>query len=252
MKPARRSAWCAGLSLVCASVWLAGSVRSLAEDGPAPSLVAVYETRIDGAPRREPTRWSFSRRGREVEYRFFDREISERWSEDARANASYARIFHREHSVVRYTSGDLRAYGVTPDWSRLRHVIAPPSEASFTRGARSQVMGWQADRYKGQLANKRLDVLWLEALAIPAQVRVSATGQPGIQIRLLELKAEAPGPLDLRDYRQIDIADFGDMEQDPFVRRHHDDPLPNAAPALALHGEPPQPLAASAKGPHAH
>lgn len=253
MTKAQRCAWCIGVSLSCVSAWLVSSARSRAHAGPAPALVAVYETRIDAAPRgSRTTRWSFSRRGREVEYHFFEREISERWSEDERANASYARIFHRERGVVRYSAGDLRAHGVTADWSRLRHVIEPPDEASFARRAGSTVMGWPTDRYTAQRTKERVEVLWIDALAIPAEVRVSAAGRPRVQVRLRELRAEEPAPRDLRGYRQIDVADFGDMEHDPFVKRHHHDPLPNSAPALSLHREPKQPTAAHAARAHAH
>jgi hypothetical protein len=232
-------------SLFLSAAWLCGPASISAEGvEPGPGLSAVYETRIETtAGKRETRRWTFSRRGRELEYRFADGDVSERWLQDVRANISCTRIFHAEKTAVRYTSGDLLAFGVTPDWTRLSQVVAPPTGAGLTAGKRLRVLGWEAERFRGPLAPGgaaaakppgTLEILWIAALGIPAEVRFSAPGRPRVRVRLVELNASAPDAADLRHYRQIDVTDFGDMEKDPFVRRHHDDPLPAAVPSLAL------------------
>ena len=240
----------AGLALCWAGAWLVVPERTRA-DG-TPDVYAVYETRVGGA--RELRRWSFTRRGSELEYHFLDKKLSERWRRDARGNPSYSRVFHGERTIVRYMHGDLLAFGVKPDWSKLSHVVSPPAEAGFVRGKPARVLGHDAARHHGELGAKRLEIMWIDALQIPAEVQVTAKGRPRIVVRLVELQTEVPALLSLTDYRQIDVTDFGDMERDPFVVRHHGDPVPGDAPSLAVHEPLPSPSTAVAdrRGPPAH
>ena len=196
----------------------------------------------------ETQRWSFTRRGNTLEYHFFGPDITERWTQDARGNASYVRVFHRERTAVRYMTGDLLAYGVQPDWLRLTHVVAPPADDGFAKGKAHAVLGRAAQRYQRAFGKKQVEVAWLAELGIPGEVRISVPGQKPVQVRLVELGTEPGASVDLQAFRQIDVTDFGDMERDPFVVRHHEDPLPAAVPTLAVNMKRPArgPLAASA------
>ncbi len=207
-----------------------------AQEQPGVSVRAVYETRLAGAGAEEGAqRWTFVRRESDLEYHFVSSAITERWSRDVRANASFVRVFHRERVAVRYTSGDLDAHGVKPDWIKLTHVIAPPRADQARAGKVTRMFGYEAQHFRHRRGTQRIEVAWITALGLPAEVRVIAPGSPRIIVRLIELSTERSAALDLRSFRQIDVTDFGDMERDRFVRRHQEDPLPPLAPSLVLH-----------------
>lgn len=193
-------------------------VRALDAPGPDAVLVhASYETRITSKQGKVRTqRWSFTRRASAVEYRWHDRAISEHWRRDARRNVSHERVYHREATRVRYTAGDLAALGLDAQWDKLEHVIVPPSESGLTKGAATTLLGHPARRYK----SPRLQVTWLEDLALPADVRSTSASGERTHVRLLELGPLPTEPTEHQHYRQLDFADFGDMEYDPFVRKH--------------------------------
>jgi hypothetical protein len=169
----------------------------------------------------------------DLDYHDFERAITERWSRDAKANMSFVRVYQRERTAVRYMTGDLAALDIHPDWTKLRHVIEPPQARSFKFCGTKQVLGRAAQQFRGTRGATRIEILWLSELGIPAEVRLSERGRPRLTVRLIELSTERPAALDLR-LRQLDATDFGDLEQDPFVRRHHEDPPPSPTPQLAV------------------
>jgi len=193
-------------------------VRALDAPGPDAGLVqASYETRITSKQGKVRTqRWSFTRRANVVEYRWHDRGISEHWRRDARQNVSHERVHHREATRVRYTAGELAALGVAAQWSKLEHVIVPPSESGMTKGAATTRRGHPARRY----TSPRLEVTWLEDLALPAEVLSTSASGERTHMRLLALTSPATELAEQQHYRQLDFADFGDMEYDPFVSKH--------------------------------
>jgi hypothetical protein len=193
-------------------------VRALDAPGEYAGLVhASYETRTTskrGTVRTQ--RWSFTRRVNVVEYHWPGRSISEHWRRDARQNVSHQRLHHRETTRVRYTAGDLAALGIAAHWSKLEHVIVPPNESGMTKGVATTWRGHRARRY----TSPRLEVTWLEDLALPAEVLSTSASGERSHVRLLALTSPATELAAQHDYRQLDFADFGDMEYDPFVIKH--------------------------------
>jgi hypothetical protein len=212
-----------GTTCVLASV----PALALEATGPANSeLVARYETRIT-TPRAgvRIERWSFTRSTNAVEYRWLDRDISEHWRRDSRANVSHERIYHREATRVRYSAGDLAALGIDAQWNKLDHVIVPPHQSGLTAAAAAtKLFGHPARRFTSARTptadGTRLVVTWLEDLALPAEVRSIGKGGDRSVVRLLELASTPPRATHLQTYRQLDFSDFGDMTYDPFVRKH--------------------------------
>jgi hypothetical protein len=211
------------LVLLCGAM-LCSSVPARAVEASAVDEVeAVFETRIiakDGASKTQ--RWTFRRHANWVEYEWHDIGVTEHWRIDARSNVSYSEAFHRERTIVRYTSGDLATLGLDPQWEKLNHVIVPPRDnTTFTPVFVSQAAR-AGQRYQVQDDATRSSVVWLGDLRLPAEVRSTTRQGRRVHVRLLEVKqrlgvvSAAPD----RSYRTIDFADFGDMEYDPFVRRH--------------------------------
>ncbi len=212
------------LVVLCGAV-VCSSLTAQAVDTAASgeTVQAAYETRFiakNGAT--DTRRWTFRRHPNWVEYHWQDLGVTEHWRIDARGNVSYTEVFHRERTIVRYTSGDLATLGIDPQWHQLDHVVIPPrNDTTFTPVFVSQA-GEFGQRYTTQDQTSRSSVVWLEEFQLPAEVRSTTRLGRRIHLRLLEIERVTPSssPARERSYRTIDFADFGDMEYDPFVRAH--------------------------------
>lgn len=147
------------------------------------------------------------------------------WERDAaRQQYSYRRVFHAERRIVDYTPGELRTRHAEPDWAKLASVVSPQLLAELKAGASKRLFGQKAVRYSGTVGGQKVDLWWLEEARLPASLQMNGHGQR-LRMQLKELHASAPAAWPradearLADYGQLDAADFGDMESDPFVAR---------------------------------
>jgi hypothetical protein len=86
------------------------------------------------------------------------------------------------------------------------------------------VLDHSAELRKGKIDGQTIEVLWLPDESLPARiVRKDKTGS--VELRLVEITPLSAAHRKLVDveeianYRHIDAADFGDMENDPFVKK---------------------------------
>jgi hypothetical protein len=137
---------------------------------------------------------------------------------------TYRRVFHNDKRVVDYTAGEIKTRHAEPDWSKLASVISPQLLRELKRGSSKTLFGQMAARYTGKVGGQSVDLWWLEQAQLPASLQMTNTGQR-MTLTLKELRAKAPlawpraAEERIEDYGQIDAADFGDMENDPFVAR---------------------------------
>jgi len=138
-------------------------------------------------------------------------------------------LFHREvfiaeGRIVSYAPGDLRALGRNPEWSQLSHLVDPALRTQLqdlgTTKA-SAAHGAQARRYRGALQGVPVQLDWLDAADLPAHYR-SGKGQAAyvLELRSLDQRPEKLAFTATDGLREIDYADIGDMELDPFARRY--------------------------------
>lgn len=118
-----------------------------------------------------------------------------------------------ERAVVLETSpGDLRAMGAAPEWTTVaRLVTAEWLDELEARPARP-FRGEPATRRRGRAGEVEVDLLWLERLALPAELELRRAGR-GERLRLERVHGidEAPWqPPPVRGLRSIDAADLGD------------------------------------------
>jgi hypothetical protein len=142
------------------------------------------------------------------------------------------------HRVIVYTPGDLRAMDRAPDWVRLAGLVDPALRAGLVSKGEASAFGQRMTRYRGddtQGLPVQLD--WLAVAGLPVRLSVGTAGKGqrndeargGDAIRLLALKqVSADLAFTAVDgLLEIDHADLGDMELDPFVRglSHAEHPL---------------------------
>jgi len=140
----------------------------------------------------------------------------------------YRRVFHADRRIVDSTPGELRTRHAEPDWEKLGSVISPQLPGQLRRSGRATLFGQPATHYVGSVGGQQIDLWWLESARLPAKLAVRSVGR-SMRLTLQALHAGPPGTWPaawpradeekIADYGQLDAADFGDMENDPFVAR---------------------------------
>lgn len=202
-----------------------------APDLPA-DLRAVYRLRWKASDGRlvGEQEWRFERRADVVAVRKGD--IEDHWHRDARGSVSLVRLFHRDRRAVDYSAGELRTLGIAADWGALQRLVPPDGlrlEQVF-RGADdgppaapgAAATAFAEDcrmRFGGARGLESWQVDWLPATQLPSSVvRLTATDRYEIALVSVE-SAGGEAPAVPADMERLDAADFGDMPNDPFVRR---------------------------------
>ncbi|PKH57361.1 hypothetical protein CXF83_17335 [Shewanella sp. Choline-02u-19] len=136
----------------------------------------------------------------------------------------YVRYFPTERRSVSYQNGDLLSLNIHFDFKQLNHLISPKTIASMqqlpSNSNKATDICMTEQQYQGQQRNHLLAITWLDKLALPKSFRV--TDKKGsIQYELLEIKALPKSEFIAltSGYRDIDFADVGDNESDPFIAK---------------------------------
>lgn len=201
--------------------------RTTQQASPATALAplaARFDLQLSRAGGRQQTDWYLWREADSIETANTAVAQNDIWYRQKGSDYTYRRVFHADRRVVDYSAGEIRTRQAEPDWSKLASVISPQLLKELKRGASATRFGQKAVRYQGKAAGQQFDVWWLEQAQIPASLQISGAGQRMVLV-LKELHAAAPASWPrasderIADYGQIDAADFGDMESDPFVAR---------------------------------
>lgn len=137
---------------------------------------------------------------------------------------SHREVFAADGRIVSYTPGDLRALGRDPDWASLSHLVDPALIGQLAERGAVRVRAARdaaAYRYRGQVRGVPTRLDWLDGPQLPAAYR-SGRGKDAyaLELRGLRQLPEAQAFTATAGLREIDYADIGDMELDPFARRY--------------------------------
>lgn len=154
-----------------------------------------------------------------VEYRIAG-EPTRVWQRSA-DGLEHQEIFVDAARVVTYSPGDLRALGRHPRWSLLSSLIEPQVRSRLQSVGSTRGPGGVAQRYQGVLEGERVVLDWLDAPSLPAHY-LRGSGPDRVEL-ILQTLAQVPVERAFTatgDFRELDYADIGDMELDPFARRY--------------------------------
>ena len=146
-------------------------------------------------------------------------DIEEHWMRDERGTLRFERVFHADQRVVDYTAGELATLGVDVSWDALATFIDGRELALLKPAGTTR----EAARFSGRSAGRSVAVQWSAQAGLPARLtRVSPKGRA--EFELLEWHPSAPAAWPVAgqrsaDYLHVDSADFGDMDDDAFVRK---------------------------------
>lgn len=204
--------WCGALALVIAGLATpgAGAQRNLL------SSLARYEVTHGG--RRE--HMEVMRTSDRIEHRYATRGITEVWTRDGRGDLSHWKVFHQPKRSVHYTAGDLRTIHLEPTWEQLGTLINPLERSRLRPVGTRRTRHGVVTVLQGAVDGLRTRILWDEERGWAGEM-VIGSGPNRTRFRMLSAEtcsASLCEPLDASAIREVEFADLGDSEGDPFVR----------------------------------
>lgn len=185
-----------------------------------PELVARFQVRF--TPRGGHTRvqtWQLARGHDQISW-IKGRGDEDLWHREP-GGLRLERVLRADRTVIDYAAGELRALGVTPDWEALGSLFAE-ADLALLRPTGPPRPG-QARHYRGRLGAEQVDLVWDPVARLPLRLlRSGAAGRVLYQRTALHAALPPDWPragAGSDDWPRLDAADFGDLEDDPVVRR---------------------------------
>lgn len=186
-----------------------------------PAVAAKFSTSTCALPCTQPRSgdWYLWRNANRVEIRSGSGQIGEIWRRDDQKRISLVYVEPAHQRGIEYTATDLRLIGNSRPWARLAGIIEPAELEKLEPAGDTEVLGHRAQRYRGKVDERAVEVVWIPRLQLAARV---VHTYPDRQVRI-ELQSFLTGQdsvaavsdADLADYQLVDFADLGDMETNP-------------------------------------
>jgi hypothetical protein len=181
---------------------------SISRDGPRPAAQGD---------------WYLLRDPQRIERVRPDAGLAEIWERDDRGEVSLKRVFSNDSRIVEYVPGELRARQMDVPWESLGSVVDPRFFATLKRTRTVNTRYGRASVLRGSIAGERIELWWLDALALPARV-IKQQQNARVTVNLKTLHFATPPEnwpradmMGGRIFETIDVADLGDRHYDPFV-----------------------------------
>lgn len=211
-------------ALLAATQCIADSQPSLAM---LPEVACHYQMQASAAhkgDKPQTTAWYFWRSHDVIQTQDADGDYGEMWQLTPKNVVMYRKLYHGDKTAVEYMPADTTTNNMTFDWSKLAGMLSPAELDALPAVKQLKVLGREAELRKGKVDGQTLEVLWLVNEKLPAKI-VRKDSHRQLELKLIEIKAlqeaswQPVGSEIIADYRHIDAADFGDMENDAFVKK---------------------------------
>lgn len=215
-----------GLGFFCFSTsGLADSASN--SDQQLMEVACRYEMKVipyDKSKSPSNTAWLFWRNPGMIQTQDVDGDYGEIWERTANGNIQYRKLYHADKTAVEYMPADMPTNNMSFDWVKLSSMLNQQELDALKPVKKTHFLGFRAELRKGKTDNQTLEVLWLPDEHLPASIiRKDKSGS--VELHLVEfepLSVAHKKPVaieEIANYRHIDAADFGDMENDPFVKK---------------------------------
>lgn len=205
-------------------------------DRPLTDIACHYRMQVVSGPKakaRVNNDWYFWRKPGLIQTQDANGDHGEIWQKTATGSVQYRKLYHADKTAVEYMPADMPTNNISFDWVKLSSMLTQQELDALKPIKKVQVLGHPAELRKGITDGQALEVLWLLDENLPASI-IRKDKASRVELRLIDI-----GPLstaqrqpvsveEIANYRHIDAADFGDMENDPFVKktmaaehRHH-------------------------------
>lgn len=220
-----RNVWLGGLLILngCAATPSKPAPFVMTNDSTA--LAAEFETSvITENHRQEPEtanyRWRFWRSPTYVQTYNLQDDTGEAWTKSPSGEIGYQRLFHAQQQSIDYLPGDLKAIGSALDWPMLASLLNREMIKDLACSDDVDALDRQIQRCHTRSEPEALQLVWLTQEQLPASITLMEH-EHRLTTRLLAAYPLAKSPWvqpSSDHYRQIDFADIGDKENDPFIK----------------------------------
>lgn len=135
-------------------------------------------------------------------------------------NGEYVRYFPQEQRSITYRPSDLRSLNMTYDLEQLFHLVSPKLKSQLKPTESIERSCFTVNQYQGQQDGQEIELEWIASLSLPYRLTIGQ-GQQRITYRLISANNISKNEFDAltRDYNDLDFADVGDSESDPFIAK---------------------------------
>lgn len=200
----------------------------------ASTLACQFEKQVTTANDKQHSHWYLWRAPMRMETRDELTQQGEFWERNNQAKLFYTKVFFNEKAAVEFVPGDLAALGKSASWPQLSSIIDPAVLGKQLQLIQEQrISDMQVQYYRGKLQQADVELAWLPTMQLPLRLLKK---MPDEELVLTLKTCAQPLPVhpisqsELNQLRRLDYTDFGDMEDDPLVKRlemlmgehHHD------------------------------
>nr|WP_238560545.1 hypothetical protein [Shewanella oneidensis] len=204
-------------TLISPAIALATPVTAQAADKASTQCVTVEAAHLKAqhqVTNAKGHRWQMTqlRDGQDVIIQR-DNTTFEQWA----TNGEYVRYFPVEKRSVTYRKGDLRALNIQHDREQLYHVVSPALATNMAKTKLKQLPCFEAKGFAGKVNGMESQLDWIASIELPQQFNLGKV----LSYRLITVEPyshEAFVAL-TQSYQDIDFADVGDSESDPFIAK---------------------------------
>ncbi|RTR34580.1 hypothetical protein [Shewanella atlantica] len=135
-------------------------------------------------------------------------------------NGEYVRYFPQELRSITYRPSDLRSLNMSYDLEQLFHLVSPKLKSQLRPAESIERSCFTVNQYQGQQDGQEIELEWIASLSLPYRLTIGQ-GQQRTTYRLISannINADEFNAL-TRDYNDLDFADVGDSESDPFIAK---------------------------------
>jgi len=212
-----------GLGFLCASaLGFADSAN------PSEQVACRYEMKVmshaNNKALTDHRAWFFWRQANMIQTQDADGDYGEIWERTDNGTIQYRKLYHTDKTAVEYMPADRPTNQMNFDWYKLSSMLSREELDALKLVKKTHVLGRNAELRKGKTDDQNIEVLWLPDEKLPAKI-IRKDKNGSMELRLAEILPLSKAPrksVDLEaiaNYRHIDAADFGDMENDPFVKK---------------------------------
>ena len=192
-----------------------------------PNVACRYEIKVAGKGGKysvKPNYWYFWRSEKMIQTRDAEGDRGEIWQLTDKDFIAYRKLYHSDKTAIENAPADSALSGNKFNWIQLATMFSQDDLAQLKVTRHKKILGEEAEIRKGNLNGQQVEVAWLMQSQLPAWIKRTIPGET----RILELKEktsfdqspwQSTSIETIDSYRQIDDTDFGDMENDPFVKK---------------------------------
>ncbi|MFT5704757.1 MAG: hypothetical protein ACI8SK_000710 [Shewanella sp.] len=132
----------------------------------------------------------------------------------------YIRYFPQELRSITYRPSDLRSLNIRYDLEQQFHFVSPKIKSQLIKGENTQSSCYQVSHYSGLQAGQEIELQWIDSLDLPYELTLKQS-KGSLTYRLIEASPISNEEVNAltQGYNDLDFADVGDSESDPFIAK---------------------------------